>query len=244
MTAVAAELPDTGRPAIEVYEAGLRATMGGGRPGWRVRHDDGRSTELPLAVWAGPQRSGDLGLLARCLGPTVDLGCGPGRLTALLTGRGVPVLGVDIAPYAVLLTRGRGGLALRRDLFEPLPGEGRWQHALLADGNVGIGGDPAPLLRRCARLLRPGGSLLCETDPPGTGLRLTRSRLEPPAGPASEWFAWAQADPEAIAALSVGAGLSWAGYWTDHGRWFTELRRPVGPSLRPGMLIRRAALRA
>jgi SAM-dependent methyltransferase len=222
----AAGLLDTGRPVIEVYEAGLLATMRGNRADWRVRHDDGRLADLPLATWASAQRPGDLGLLAHCLGPTVDLGCGAGRLTALLTSRGVPVLGVDIAPYAVRLTRSRGGLAVRRDLFEPLPGEGRWQHVLLADGNIGIGGDPALLLRRCAHLLRPRGSVLCETDPAGTGLRLTRTRLEPPTGPASEWFPWAHVGPEAIAAMARGAGLTWSGGWTDHGRWFAELRRP------------------
>jgi len=54
---------------------------------------------------------------------------------------------------------------LRRDLFRPLPGEGTWQHVLLADGNIGIGGDPQRLLQRAARLLRPGGSLLVEADP-------------------------------------------------------------------------------
>ncbi len=220
-----AELSGAARPVIEVYEAGLRATMRGDRAGWRARHDDGRSADLPLAAWAGAQRPGDLGLLARCVGPTVDLGCGPGRLTILLAGRGVPALGVDIAPYAVRLTRSRGGLALRRDLFEPLPGEGRWQHVLLADGNVGIGGDPALLLRRCAQLLRPCGSLLCETDPPGTGLRLTRARLEPPTGPASEWFRWAYVGPEVVAAMAGSAGLTSTGEWTDHGRWFTALRR-------------------
>jgi SAM-dependent methyltransferase len=226
MTGAATGLLDTSRPVVEVYEAGLRATMRGDRAGWRVRHDDGRSADLPLAAWAGPQRPGDLGLLARCLGPTVDLGCGPGRLTTLLTAHGVPVLGVDIAPYAVQLTRSRGGLALRRDLFEPLPGEGRWHHVLLADGNVGIGGDPRQLLRRCAELLRPGGSLLCETDQPGTALRLTRARLEPPAGSASEWFPWAHVGPEPVAAMAGAAGLTWAGEWTDHGRWFAALRRP------------------
>ncbi len=222
----AAGLLDTVRPVIDVYEAGLRATLHGGGAGWRVRHDDGRSADLPLAAWAGAGRPGDLGLLARCAGPTIDLGCGAGRLTALLARRGVPALGVDIAPYAVLLTRSRGGHAILRDLFEPLPGEGRWQHVLLADGNVGIGGDPDLLLRRCARLLRPGGSVLCETDPAGTGLRLTRSRLEPPTGPASEWFGWAHVGSEVIAAMAGRAGLTWAGEWTDHDRWFTALRRP------------------
>lgn len=208
---------------VEVYEAGLRAAERGGGAGWRVRYADGGSCDLPLGAWTGGLRPGDLGLLARCTGPTLDLGCGPGRLTALLASRGVPVLGVDLAPYAVTLTRGRGGAALHRDLFRPLPGEGRWQHLLLADGNVGIGGDPAALLRRCARLLHPGGSVLCETDPPGTALRRTRARLEPPAGPASAWFPWAHLGPDALAGLATAAGLARVGTWADRGRWFAVL---------------------
>lgn len=208
---------------IEVYEAALRAHHAGGSAGWRVRHEDGRSTDLPLAAWSGVARAGDHGLVARCTGPTLDLGCGPGRLTGLLTARRVPTLGVDIAPYAVALTRDRGGAALRRDLFEPLPGEGRWRHVLLADGNVGIGGDPCALLARCARLLHPRGRLLCETDPPGTGLRRTRTRLEPPAGPASGWFPWAHLDPDALRHEAAAHGLGRTAAWTDRGRWFTEL---------------------
>jgi hypothetical protein len=35
---------------------------------------------------------------------------------------------------------------------------------LLADGNIGIGGDPDALLQRCAALLRPAGLLLVEAD--------------------------------------------------------------------------------
>lgn len=207
---------------VEVYEAGLRATEHGDAAGWRVRTDDGRSTALPLAAWTGG-RPGDDGVLDRCTGPTLDLGCGPGRLTALLAGRGVPALGVDVAPYAVALTRGRGGLALHRDLFQPLPGEGCWAHVLLADGNVGIGGDPAALLRRCGRLLHPNGSVLCETDPPGTGLRVVRTRLEPPTGPPSAWFPWAHVDAAALSAAAAPAGLGLTATWTDHGRWFAAL---------------------
>jgi SAM-dependent methyltransferase len=208
---------------VEVYEAGLRAAERGSTEGWRVRYADGGASELPLRAWTGGTRPGDLGLLDRCAGPTLDLGCGPGRLTAQLAARGVPALGVDVAPYAVTLARGRGGTALHRDLFDPLPGEGRWHRLLLADGNLGIGGDPAALLRRCAGLLHPDGILLCETDRPGTGVRRTRVRLEPPLTPPSAWFPWAQVGAEALPVLGSAAGLAVAGGWAERGRWFAVL---------------------
>ena len=211
---------------VEIYEAGLRAAGRGAGAGWRVRYADGRSGDLPLAAWSGGALPGDSGLLDRCWGPTVDLGCGPGRLTALLTTRGLPALGVDVAPYAVALARSRGAAALQRDLFGPLPGEGRWRHVLLADGNVGIGGDPARLLRRCARLVGPHGTVLCETGPPGTGLRRTRGRLEPPAGSPSAWFPWASVDADSLAGAAVEAGLVPAGGWADRGRCFSVLAQP------------------
>ncbi len=180
------------RPAVEVYEAGLRAAERGTATGWRVRYADGSATDLPLAAWTVGERPGDRSLLARCAGPTLDLGCGPGRLTALLAARGVPALGVDLAPHAVALCRDRGGTALRRDLFGRLPGEGRWRHLLLADGNVGIGGDPAALLRRCARLLHPRRQR-------AAGDRPARHRAAPDPGPAGA------ADRAAVGVVPVGA---------------------------------------
>jgi SAM-dependent methyltransferase len=218
---------------IEVYEAGLRAAERGAGAGWRIRYADSGTADLPLGAWAGVARPCDLGLRGRCAGPTLDLGCGPGRLTALLTVRGIPALGVDLAPHAVALCRRRGGVALRRDVFGPLPGEGRWRHLLLADGNVGIGGDPAALLRRCAALLHPAGSLLVETDPPGTGLRRTRIRLEPPDGTPSSWFAWAHLDADALRAVAAGVGLAAADTWRERDRRFSVLVRP-GDRRSPG----------
>ena len=99
----------------------------------------------------------DEAVVGMCDGPTIDLGCGPGRLVAHLIRRGVPALGVDLSPAAIGLARRSGAPALRRDVFGPLPGTGRWHTVLLADGNVGLGGDPWRVLRRAAELLRQGG---------------------------------------------------------------------------------------
>ena len=55
------------------------------------------------------------------------------------------------------LARSCGALALHRDVFATVPGTGRWARVLLADGNIGIGGDPDALLSRVAELLKPPG---------------------------------------------------------------------------------------
>ncbi|MEN3356569.1 MAG: hypothetical protein V7637_551, partial [Mycobacteriales bacterium] len=148
-----------------------------------------------------------------------------GRLTAALGERALPALGIDIAGQAVALCHARGAPALQRDVFGPVPGTGRWAHVLLADGNIGIGGDPAALLRRCAELVRPHGTVLCETDPPGTPLRRVRIRIEPPRGPWSGWFRWAHLGPDRLAELAAPAGLDAGDGWWSAGRWFSELRR-------------------
>lgn len=212
-------------PAAELYGAGLRAALAGGAAGWRVREAAGPVRPLPLADWTGGLRPGDGSLLDRCAGATLDVGCGPGRLVAALSAHGVPALGVDVAPAAVVLSRARGGSALLRDVFATLPGEGRWRHLLLADGNVGIGGDPVALLRRCAALVHPLGTVLCETEPPGRPLHRCRVRLERPDGARSAWFRWAYVGLDALAAVAPAAGAAVAETWTEAGRWFALLRR-------------------
>ncbi|MBP2340714.1 SAM-dependent methyltransferase [Saccharothrix coeruleofusca] len=176
---------------------------------------------LPVGRWRGEADAADEVLLRACGGPTVDLGCGPGRLVAALVRRGVVALGVDSSAVAVALTRSRGAPAVRRDLFGRLPGAGRWSHALLADGNIGIGGDPVALLRRAGKLLRRGGSVLVEVDPPGCGLRRERARIA--GGP---WFDWARLDAAALAAAARRAGLRPGWVVERDGRWFAEVMRP------------------
>ena len=131
----------------------------------RMVRCDGGEIALDIGRWHGPASGQDGWLLDRCHGPALDLGCGPGRLVAALIARGIPALGIDLSTAALAGCRERRVPALCRDLFAPLPAEGDWAHVLLVDGNIGIGGDPRRLLRRAAQLLRPGGTVLVETDP-------------------------------------------------------------------------------
>ncbi|HEY4455006.1 MAG TPA: class I SAM-dependent methyltransferase [Pseudonocardiaceae bacterium] len=183
---------------------------------------DGTQISLPVARWHAAADTADELLLDRCTGPTLDIGCGPGRLTIALGRRAVPVLGVDVSPVAVRLTKRGGGVALQRDVFGRMPGVGRWQHVLLADGNVGIGGDPLALLRRVATLLDVGGTALVEVAAPGTGLLRIPVRL---ADEGESWFPWAVLDAQAAVGIGRKAGLvpSWHGDHAD--RWFVELTK-------------------
>jgi SAM-dependent methyltransferase len=204
----------------ELYERALE-----GRDGVRVEVEDGTGHRRPLPVeqWMA-LRPGDSGLLDRCGGPTLDVGSGPGRLTVALTERGLLALGIDIAPYAVALTVAAGGPALRRDVFDLVPGAGIWTTVLLADGNIGIGGDPAALLRRAFDLLAPGGRVLAEVMGPGRPSHADQVRLR--TGQAvGEWFPWAWVSADAMAALAAGCGAIVTETWEEADRWFVALRR-------------------
>ena len=105
--------------------------------GWvEVHHGDVLVERQRVTRWLREADAVDRRLLAGCAGPTLDVGCGPGRLIAALTAHGIPSLGIDISLEAVISTRARGGAALRRDVFAPIPGEGRWPWVVLADGNI------------------------------------------------------------------------------------------------------------
>ena len=217
--------------STEVYGRALlsRLTAAGGAR-WRLRDTADRLTALDAELdrWLGPCGPADRSVLDRCTGATLDVGCGPGRLVAALAAAGRTALGVDVSDVAVRLTRRRGGDALTADVFAPLPAEGRWDDVLLLDGNVGIGGDPDRLVRRCAALLAPGGSLLVELDAPGRASGTVRLRLE--RGPAGaeetgSWFAWARLSVDDVARVAAGAGLRVASVWSEEDRWFADLVR-------------------
>lgn len=189
-----------------------------------VRADTGDVLALDLGLWDRPASGEERELLGRVEGPVIDLGCGPGRLVVDLAARQVPALGIDLSPDAVDLARRRGAAVLQRDLFGELPGEGRWATVLLFDGNIGIGGDPIRLLRRCRRLVTRTGRLLVEVGPPGVGWRRASAWLVHD-GRRSAAFPWAVVGGDAVEGLARLAGLAVATLdRTPSGRWFAGLQ--------------------
>ncbi|WP_246001943.1 class I SAM-dependent methyltransferase [Allorhizocola rhizosphaerae] len=176
---------------------------------------------MDVADWSDPL-AGDDAMLDACTGATLDVGCGPGRLVAELHRRQVPALGIDISEVAVGQARERGAPAVVCDVFEPVPGGGTWQHVLLADGNIGIGGDPVRLLRRCLELTADDGTVVVETGPPGTGSWRGQVRLRHGAA-RSPLFWWAAVDADDLAAVADRAGGRVLRMWTVHERAFAEV---------------------
>lgn len=183
-----------------------------------IRHQDGELRPLPAHRWLGVRRAGDSpgnssdevfdeAVTRMCSGPTIELGCGPGRLVARLVERGVPALGIDRSATAIRLA-GRGGApALLGDVFEPLPWTGFWHTVLLVDGNVGLGGDPRRILGRAVELLARGGRCVAEFDAEAIGVRQRWVRLESgcDVGP---WFRWASVGVDSAASLAAQVGLT------------------------------------
>ncbi|MBF8192788.1 methyltransferase domain-containing protein [Nonomuraea sp. K274] len=187
-----------------------------------IEYEDGRREPLAAMRWLEPI-DGDEAMLSRCTGPTLDVGSGPGRLTVALAARGVAVLGIDVTPHAVRLTLEAGGLALCRDVFGRVPGSGRWATALLADGNIGIGGDPAALLRRMRELVRPGGEVIAEVAAPGTPSVAERVRLRHGEVTGS-WFRWGRVSASDAPTLARESGFTITDCHQRAGRWFAFLR--------------------
>jgi SAM-dependent methyltransferase len=193
--------------------------------GWvELHHGEQLVERHEVGRWLQDADPVDLRVLRHCTGPTLDIGCGPGRLTAALTYRGLAALGVDTCTEAIALTRARGAAALRRDVFLALPGEGRWPWALLCDGNIGIGGDPVRLLRRVGELVAPSGNALVEVNPDEVDHRGT-SRIRNAEGTLGAPFAWAVLGLAALDRAASAAGWHTVTSWRDSGRAFAVLGR-------------------
>ncbi|MFE2887059.1 class I SAM-dependent methyltransferase [Streptomyces sp. NPDC059272] len=215
-----APLDITARPwSADPYTDALRT----GRGPLYLRRSDGWLLPLEVERWCAEADAADLEVLGRCEGTVLDVGCGPGRLVAALAARGRPALGVDVSEAAVAHTVRLGGQALRRSVFHPLPGEGRWDTALLIDGNVGIGGNPHALLRRVSQLLAADGLLIAETAPVDVDERV-QVHVADGRGASGSAFPWARLGTPALLRHARRAGWRPDDQWTADGRSFLALR--------------------
>ena len=184
-----------------------------------ARATDGSAWRPRIERWIGQADAIDERALAGLAGPVLDVGCGPGRHVCALARRGVVALGIDVSATAVTIARAAGARAIVGSIFGPVPWSGRWESALLLDGNIGIGGRPERLLGRVGELLAPGGQILVELAAPSRATVRTQIRLETVRA-ASDWFDWAEVSAADADRLFGEVGLTVEDRWHDHDRWF------------------------
>jgi SAM-dependent methyltransferase len=210
--------------AVDLYGEGLQQAVDdrSGLVSLRAMSICGERLPMALERYVGPVIDEDERALSRAVGPVLDIGCGPGRHVLALARRGMVAVGVDISPLAVRMARRRGAVVIEASIFGRLPGSGQWGSALLLDGNIGIGGQPAELLSRVRALLRPTGVVVVELDPPGLPTKTLSVRLEGPTA-VSSWFPWARLGISDIDDVALHGGFKVADRWHAGERWFAEL---------------------
>lgn len=211
-----------GRPYDSALVAGLHALRLIRRSG---SADPSFERPVPLSRFLRPADATDRRVLRRLRGSVLDIGCGPGRMVRASIDAGFPALGIDVSTAAVALARRAGLPVLRRSVFEPAARGARWSTLLLLDGNVGIGGDPGLLLRRCVQLLADGGNVLAEVHPHGALDAAFEAVLADARGNSSDPFPWAEVGADGLRAHAAEAGLRVAQEWRHGGRAFVELER-------------------
>jgi SAM-dependent methyltransferase len=211
---------------VTTFCAVLRTAAPGTHAPDRLVSACGRVIPMPIERWWAPPSAGEREVLDDARSAALDVGCGPARHVLDLVARGVLAVGLDSSDEAVRAARSRGARVVHGSIFDRVPAAGEWGTALLFDGNIGIGGDPASLLERVHQVLRPGGRVLVEVAPPGVTSASLMVRASSQAGPVGDWFPWAQVSAADLDRLSTEAGFELASLREIEGRWYGRLERP------------------
>jgi SAM-dependent methyltransferase len=97
-------------------------------------------------------------------GRVLDMGCGSGRLTAVLAERGWSAVGIDTHDGRLEQARERSHVVEWRfeDMNEPLAFDDGELDAVVSRCSLMIASDPVETLREVRRVLRPGGVVVTE----------------------------------------------------------------------------------
>ncbi len=177
----------------------------------------------PLRRWPKTERQA-IHLARGCV---LDVGCGAGRVGLHLQERGHEVVGIDLSPLAVEVSRRRGGRDARELAVTRVGRElGRFDTIVMLGNNVGLMGSRrrAPwLLRRFRSIANDGARILAESVNPYTtdksehlafhernrrrGRMGGQLRIRIRHGSYSTpWFDYLLVSPEEMAELAEGTG--------------------------------------
>ncbi len=227
-----------GSGGFDPYEVALTAS----HPGLRLvpacgRPDPGMDAHIDVARFLARADRVDRRILRLTRGSVLDVGSGPGRMVREATRRGRRALGIDVSPAAVEIARRADLPVIQRSVFDVVPGAGRWGTVLLLDGNIGIGGDPAALLARCADLGAATGAVVVETHLDVGSDALFEAVVLHPEGGRSDAFPWAHVGADAVTRYAADAGLEVSNRVRGGERTFLVLTRP-GNGVRPVRSVR------
>lgn len=208
-----------GSEPAEPYARALRAETGSLR---LHAVGDAAHTLLDVARFLGDPDAAETRIARMLHGPVLDVGCGPGRMVRASLDAGRPALGLDVSPAAVQIAQTRGLPVVHGSIFDTVPGHGTWRSVLLLDGNIGIGGDPAALLARCAQIMHTTGHLLVETHPDRARDRVFEGVLANEEGDVSAPFPWAEVGRRALRRHARGADLEPVGQFRSGARHFAR----------------------
>lgn len=107
----------------------------------------------------------------------VDLGCGTGRLGALIRPFTKRLTGVDFSPHMLAEAKGRGcyDTLVEAEVIEFLDGHSQAFNRVLACDLLGYFGDLNQFMPKAARALRKGGQLILSIEPCERGHQLDPS---------------------------------------------------------------------